>query len=119
MANKKIPDNSVDVHLANLNIRYRGLGRYESPDVLIEANNPDTEYPWRLTFKQTGRLVLCVSLADCLKQIRKAIAPNLTEIPPPKLSMTAPRGNAKPETVRKPKKDDPDQYGLGLGLGDM
>ena len=113
MQPKKV-SSDAESQLALLNIRHKGLERYESTDVLIEGTPGDPDYRWKITFKSTGRVAGAASLTDALQQIRKAIDPNLS-----RREAKAPAfGRGLPAQHRK-KQKDPNQFGLGIGEGDL
>jgi hypothetical protein len=110
----------ADSQLQALGIRYKGFEHYESDVLVIQGTPNDPDYRWKLTFKRTARAVGCSSLPDVIQKIKHALAPDLAAAtpPPPKLSWTAPAGNAK-APARQRKKDNPDQYGLGIQESDI
>jgi hypothetical protein len=66
---KKLRKNSED-HLISMGIRNVGFERYEGTEVRIEGLKGE-DFRWRVTMKNTGEVVKCSTLVECVELLKK------------------------------------------------
>lgn len=68
--------NDAESQLGGLGAHHKGFELYDGLDFSVQGLK-DQDYRWKLTFKETGRVVMCMSLGEAVKAVRAAIDPAL------------------------------------------